>query len=63
MCPTPSQDGTIARPHHVCSFCRSSDETTWYDDAYYWEVPPSEQSANEDRTMSVYTTGLDSQKQ
>jgi len=41
------KDGTIAKPHHVCSFCRSSDETIWYDDAYYWEVPPNDQSSNE----------------
>lgn len=41
------KDGSVATSHHVCSFCRSSDETIWYDDAYYWEVPPNDQLSNE----------------
>jgi len=36
------KNGGQARNYHICNFCHSTDETTFYDDAYYWVVPPSD---------------------
>lgn len=36
------EHGTMAQTYHICNFCRSTDERTFYDDAYYWVVPPSD---------------------
>jgi len=45
--PGVKKDGSKARAYQLCNFCRSSDEQIWYDDAYYWEVPPNDPSGNE----------------